>query len=119
MKIILVYNQESEIERNTMQTLETKLGNLIIAKHNFMDVRDILPVRATPAFVVLRDDLEGDDLLAGDVELKIEAEILKIMQEEELKVHEAETNRLDNFITNKVITAQDELLDDMIERGVL
>ena len=110
MKIILVYNQESKIEREKMELLEQKLGNLIIAKHNFQDVKDILPVRTTPAFIVMRDDLEGDELLDGDIELKIEAEVAKIMEEEEFKIHGKKTHRLDNLIKSKIEESKAEAL---------
>jgi hypothetical protein len=119
MKIILVYNPESETERNKMELLENKLGTLLVAKYDFRDVRDILPVRATPAFIVIRDDMEGDELLDGDLELKIEAEVTKIMDDEDLKVHQKESNRLDHLITNKINAAQDALIEDMMGRGVI
>ncbi len=119
MKIILVYNPESEVERNKMTLLENKLGTLLVAKYDFREVKDVLPVRATPAFIIIRDDLEGDELLDGDLELKIEAEVLKIMDEEDLKVHQKENNRLDYFINDKKQEAQDALMLDMIERGVI
>lgn len=119
MKIILVYNPDSEIERNTMDILETKLGSLIVAKHDFQTVKDILPVRTTPAFIVLRDDLEGVELLDGDIELKIEAEVAKITQEEDLKIHQKEIYRLDEVINREKSKAQDDLMNDMVMRGVI
>jgi hypothetical protein len=119
MKIVLVYNSNSEIERNIMATLENKLGNLIISKHDVQDVKSVLPVRATPAFVILRDDLEGEELLDGDIELKIEGEVAKIMQEEELKIHNKEITRLDYVINTEKQKSEDVMLSDLLERGVI
>lgn len=119
MKLILIYNPESEIERKAFNRLRQELGTYIVKEYDFRDVRDIIPIRATPAFVVLRDDLEGNELLSGDVELKITAEAYKIMQEEELKIHQAETHRLDNFVNAEKTKAQDALMEDMLARGVI
>lgn len=119
MKLILIYNPESEIERNTFNRLKQELSNYIIREYDYREVRDIIPIRATPAFVVLRDDLEGVELLEGDAELKITAEAYKIMQEEELKVHQKGTYRLDNFVKAEKQKAEDNLLEDMLSRGLI
>lgn len=119
MKAILIYNPESEIERNTVQTLENKLAGYLVGKYDYRTVADIIPVRTTPAFILLRDDLQGTDLLDGDLELKIEGELAKIQEDEDLKLHQIETNRLDRVINTEKSKAQDDLLADMMGRGVI
>lgn len=119
MKLILIYNPESEIERKTFKRLYDELGNYIVREYSFNDIKDIIPIRATPAFVVIRDDLQGDELLSGDAQLKVTAEAYKIMQEEEQKLLQQETYRLDNLIKTEVQKGQDELILDMLNRGVV
>ncbi|SCZ80383.1 hypothetical protein [Acidaminobacter hydrogenoformans] len=49
--------------------------------------------------MILRDDLQGEELIGGDAELKITAEAYKAMQED-LKIHNKESSRLD-YLTRK------------------
>lgn len=98
MKVIYIYNMESEIERNNLNRIRAELGDNLILEYDYQEVRDILPVRATPAFVFIREDLQGDDLLDGDAELKITAEVYKAITDEDEKIHKLNSRRFDIMI---------------------
>jgi len=98
VKVIYIYNMESEIERNNLNRIRAELGDNLILEYDYQEVRDILPVRATPAFVFIREDLQGDDLLDGDAELKITAEVYKAITDEDEKIHKLNSRRFDIMI---------------------
>lgn len=89
---------ESEIERNNLNRIRAELGENLILEYDYQEVRDIIPVRATPAFVFIREDLQGDELLDGDAELKITAEVYKAITDEDEKIHKLNSRRLDIMI---------------------
>jgi len=113
MRLMLVYNSYSEAERNTFARIKQELGcyiekefdmNTIIGTDmsgNYLRYSDVLPVVATPAFIPIRDDLCGEHLLQGDAQLNITAEVYKMLQEEEEKIHNQQTKRLDFLINNE------------------
>ena len=83
--------------------------------------KEVFGIRATPALIILRDDLQGEHLLdeAVDGQLLVTAELIKAMQEEDLAIHQKETHRMDNFIkaeNNKVI---DEYTLSLLAGGVI
>jgi len=105
VKLIYIYSMHNEVERAALNRLRDELGMYIVGEYDYLDVKDLIPIRTTPAFLILRDDLQGDELLDGDVQLKITAEAMKAMGEEDLKIHQKETNRLDNFISGEKMKA--------------
>lgn len=105
MKLIYIYSMHNEVERTALNRLRDELGMYIVGEYDYQEVKEIIPIRATPAFLILRDDLQGDELLDGDVQLKITAEAMKAMGEEDLKIHQKETNRLDSFINGEKMKA--------------
>lgn len=118
-KFILIYNQHSEIERNAFNRIRQEMGSYIVAEHDFQEVRHLYPIQQTPALIPILDHLCGEHLLDGDIQLNMFAEATRLYEEEEQKVHNQNNNRLDSFINNEKQKAQDELLSDMLERGVL
>lgn len=98
MKVIYIYNMESEIERNNLNRIRAELGENLILEYDYQEVRDIIPVRATPAFVFIREDLQGDELFDGDAELKITAEVYKAITDEDEKIHKLNSRRFDIMI---------------------
>ena len=113
MKLIYIYSMHNEVERTALNRLRDELGMYIVGEYDYQEVKDIIPVRATPAFLILRDDLQGDDLLDGDPQLKITAEAMKAMAEEDLKIHQKETNRLDNFISGEKMRSVKAYKDEL------
>jgi hypothetical protein len=118
-KFILIYNKESEVERNAFAKIREQMSSYIIAEHDFQDVRDFYPVVSTPALIPILDHLCGEHLLEGEASLIMVAEANRLHEEEELKIHNVETNRLDNVILGEKIKAEDALLTDLLERGVI
>ncbi|SCZ80384.1 hypothetical protein [Acidaminobacter hydrogenoformans] len=50
MKIIYIYNPESEVERGALGRLREELGSHIAAEYDFRKVSHIILIRATPVF---------------------------------------------------------------------
>lgn len=113
MKLIYIYSMHSEVERAALNRLRDELGMYIVGEYDYQEVKDIIPVRATPAFLIIRDDLQGDDLLEGDAQLKITAEAMKAMGEEDLKIHQKETYRLDSFINGEKMKGVEAYKDEL------
>lgn len=118
-KFILIYNKESKVERDSFERIRQEMGTYIIAEYDFQDVRNIYPVHSTPALIPILDHLCGDHLLQGDTQLNFTAEANRLIAEEELKIHQAETYRLDNLINSEKSKSEDAFLNDILERGVI
>ena len=97
-KFILIYNKESEIERNAFDRIRSEMGSYIVAEHHFMDVKHLYPIQQTPALIPILDHLCGEHLLDGDIQLNMLAEATRLHEEEEEKIHNKQTKRLDNLI---------------------
>ena len=111
MNVIYIYNLESEVERNVLSRIRKELGENLILEYDYQAIRDILPVRATPAFIFIREDLQGDALLEGDAELKITAEVYKALTDEDEKVHKLSSKRFDVMINGEKTKAENALMD--------
>lgn len=108
-KFVLIYNQHSEVERSTFDRIRQQMGSYIIAEYDFQDVKDIYPVQQTPALIPILDHLCGEHLLDGDVELNMYAEATRLHGEEEEKVHNRQTKRLDILINFEKEKAREEI----------
>lgn len=134
MRLLLVYNSYSEAERNAFARIKQELGcyiekefdmNTIIGTDmsgNYLRYSDVFPVASTPAFIPIRDDLCGDNLLQGDARLNITAEVYKMLQEEEEIIHNQQTKRLDVLVNTEVESrygaekqAYEDTLDMLLE----
>lgn len=113
MKFIYVYSPHNEIERNMTQRLKSEIGSRIVAEYDYQSVKDILPVRTTPAFIIIREDLQGDELLDGDPELRITMEAYKIDQEEDLNIRNKTTDRLDYMVSAEKSKAVEAFKNDI------
>jgi hypothetical protein len=71
--------------------------------------------------IIIREDLQGENLMGEGVDGKLlmSAMVVKQTEEEELVFHNAQHNRMDNYIKARKNEAIDEILDDMLDRGVL
>jgi hypothetical protein len=97
-KFILIYNKQSEVERNAFERLKNEMGSNIVAEHDFMEVKDLYPIQRTPALIPILDHLCGEHLLDGDAQLNYTAEAMRLYDEETEKIHNKESKRLDNLI---------------------
>jgi hypothetical protein len=90
---------------------------------NLTDVPDMLKqfIRATPALIVVNDDLQGENLLADGVDGKLIATaiVAKRMEEEDLAIHQQETHRLDNLINAEKTKAIDDYTLSLINGGII
>lgn len=123
MRVIYVYDKNSEIQRNMITRASTEIGSSIteLKVANLDDVKDTFNIRATPAVVILRDDLQGENLLNENTDgsLLITALLTKYMDEEDKSLHQQDNNRLDLLVKAQEKEAQDKLMEDMITRGVI
>ena len=121
MRFILIYSPHVKEERSLFERMKTELG--IYAETVAMSIEEakkVYPIRATPALIQIRDDLQGEQLLQSvDGKLRIVAEAYKSLQEEEKNLFQMDSHRLDYLISTEKQNAQDTLLEDMIVRGVI
>ena len=113
MKFIYVYSPHNEIERNMTQRLKNEIGSHILAEYDLQSVKDILPVRTTPAFIIIREDLQGYEMLDGDPQLRITMEAYKIDQEEDLNIRNKITDRLDYMVSAEKARAVEAFKSDI------
>ena len=105
VKLIYIYSMHNEVERAALSRLREELGAYIVGEYDYQEVMEIIPVRATPAFLILRDDLQGDELLDGDAQLKITFEAYKAMEDEDIKLYQKETKRFDSMVNAEIAKA--------------
>lgn len=129
MKAIYIYNPHDSNEVALLDRARTELGNYIqdIQVVDFQAVRDIYQITQTPALILIREDLQGANLLDEvSGQLRVTAELWAAIQQEELVIHQAETHRIDNIIiaeTSSKMADNAQVMDDMsnllIEHGVI
>ncbi|MCD9020514.1 hypothetical protein [Cohnella silvisoli] len=122
MRAIYIYNPHSAPEVALISRVQTELGGYIeiVPIDEAPDLVRRL-VRETPAFISADEHLQGQELLSDGVDgkLLLTAILYQRMETDELAIHQAETHRLDNLINAEKATAQDELLEDLLNREVL
>lgn len=120
MKLILIYNKNSSTEKNVLNRLITELETYVetIEVLELNEAREKYPIRATPAIIPIRDDLQGESLLnETETGLRAVAEAYKMMQEEEKNIYNIETNRIDYLVGTEVTSKMGEnyqVMQDMI-----
>ena len=108
MKTIYVYSRHVAAELTLLEQVKTEnTGHLIEIELDDVAEPFRSCIRTTPALINITDDLQGSQLLGEGVDGKLvaTATILKRMQEEDLVVHNQETNRLDKYIQKIVSDA--------------
>lgn len=122
MRILYVYNQYTPNELNILENLKKQNPQMIdkIDIAELEEAKKFFHIRETPAILVIRDDFQGKYITENiDGELFATGLIQQQLGEEEKVLFNINSNRLDNFIKNKTINAQEELMENMIERGTL
>ncbi|MGK0467162.1 hypothetical protein [Clostridium sp.] len=122
MKAVYIYNPNSLKEISLIERAKEEMKIYVeeIEVVGFEVAKTRFNIRATPAIIFIRDDLQGINLLDEvNGKLRIVGELCKVLQEEELNIHQMDTNRIDNLINIEVAKGQNELMDDMIIRGVI
>lgn len=108
MQIIYIYNEHSEIDLLNLDNVKNQLGDKIIRLYDFQEIKDLIPVRATPAVIFIREDLQGESLYEGDVEMKMLGHVAKTVDDEETGLFNRNYERLDMVINNEKIKAIDK-----------
>jgi len=122
MKALFIYNPHSASELSIIERAQSEMASYIETV-NVDDcpsmVRNL--VRATPALIIVNDDLQGENLTAEGIDGKLiaTAMLYKRLEEEDLAIHQAETNRLDNLIKTEKTTAIDNYTLELITGGVI
>lgn len=131
MRVIYVYNPHSAFETalktravNELQTYVEEVESI-----DFQAIKDIYRIRATPALIIIRDDLQGEHLLEEDIErgqLRLALECYKALQEQESNIYQKDTKRIDSVVLKEVAIQMGEnyqVMQDMAslldESGVL
>jgi hypothetical protein len=78
-------------------------------------------IRATPALIVIRDDMQGDFLNEDDVDTVeyIRASLIDHQDKEEKIVHKQDNKRLDLHVKQMEKKARKNLLDEMETTGII
>jgi hypothetical protein len=122
LKAIYIYNPYSAQEVTLIERAKSEMSTHVeeLEVIDFESAKNRFKIRATPALIVIRDDLQGEILLNEvNGKLRVTAELYKMLEEEERNIHQAEMHRIDNLIIREVQKGQDDLLEDMLSRGVL
>jgi hypothetical protein len=84
----------------------------------YEDVKHLYPLRALPAIIFLREDLQGENLLDIDPEttsLRLSLEAAQALEAEERNLQEYETYRLDFKMKQEIETATEPLGTELVE----
>ncbi|MGE8036836.1 hypothetical protein [Lysinibacillus sp. NPDC093692] len=113
-----IYNEHDRTELEALERAVEEMGNYITLVE-YSSIRGLLPIRATPALIILREDMQGEHMLedGSDGKMRITAEMHKAMEEEELNLFQAETHRIDNFVNKEVTSNVDGAVLDIMMRG--
>lgn len=113
MKVILIYNPHNINEVKNLERVKTELASHIteIKVFNIDEIKAKYPIRETPAIIFIRDDLQGKHLFDENTngELRIVAEMHKVLQEEEKNIFNKTTYRIDYLITQETNKQVDEI----------
>ena len=122
MKALYVYNPHSVLEQDMLDSVKGGLS-LHVDKVEVMDLDEAkqkFHIRATPALIVIRDDLQGEYLLDEETgHLRIIGEVYKRLEDDDRNIYQKETHRVDKLIKSQVEEGQEILLNEIISRGVL
>ncbi len=123
MKVILVYNSHSSKELDVLERAKREMGAYVqeFSVSTVDEAKEKYPVRATPALILLRDDLEGENLIGETVngELIMSAFLKQQCEQEEQVMYNQSTNRLDKLIDTEKQSAIDSYTLELIEGGLL
>ena len=123
MKAFFVSSVHSLKQRDMVARALNEMGTHITEIQTLDEdkAKEVFGIRATPALIILRDDLQGEHLLdeTVDGQLVVTAELIKAMEEEDLAIHQKATHRMDNFIKAENNKAVDDYTLELINGGVI
>lgn len=123
MRILYVYSKYIPRELEILDEFKSEIPQLLdcLEVSELEEAKKFFHIRDTPAILVVRDDFQGSYVSDHDVNgnLLATALIAKQFEEEEKALFNITNNRLDNIIKNNALKAQEALMENMVERGVL
>jgi len=122
MKALYIYNPHSLNELSLIERAKTEMATYVDIV-SLDEIPDMLKkyVRATPALIVINDDLQGDGLTATgtDGQLLATAMLYKRLDEEEVAIYNQNNARLDSMINAEKNKAIDDYTLSLIEEGII
>jgi|GEM_PF-4677601 len=122
MKAIYIYNPNSAPEISLIERAKEEMTTYI----NVVPINEIPNVlkqyiSATPALIVITDDLQGGGLMATGTDGKLlsTAMLYKRLDEEEIVIHNQNNERLDSMINAEKTKAIDDYTLTLIEGGII
>jgi len=123
MRIVFIYSQHDNRQLQVIDRVKEEMSAFVdeVAVMELDEAKQLYHISRTPAVIIIREDLQGENLMGEGVDGKLlmSAMVVKQTEEEELVFHNAQHNRMDNYIKARKNEAIDEILDDMLDRGVL
>ena len=122
MKALYIYNPNSASELLLIERAQEEMGSYIaVISIDDLSQETKSLVRTTPALLIVSDDLQGEELTKEDVDgqLVVTGMLYKRLEEEELCIHQAETNRVDCLIETEKTKAIDDYTEELILSGVI
>lgn len=110
MRAIYIYSQHDYPSMQAIDRIRKELGANLeeVQCLEYEDVKHLYPLRALPAIIFLREDLQGENLLDIDPEttsLRLSLEAAQALEAEERNLQEYETYRLDFKMKQEIETA--------------
>lgn len=119
MKAYYIYSPHSRNELELLERVLIELGGYAVELVDYTLERDRFHITQTPALIMVREDLQGSHLLDETVDgkLRIYAEFMKVIDEEEKNIHNVDNARVDSLIKKEVAMEVDSTVLDIIGRG--
>lgn len=119
MRAIYIYSQHDYPSIQAIDLIRKELGANLeeVQCVEYEDVKHLYPLRALPAIIFLREDLQGENLLDIDPEttsLRLSLEAAQALEAEERNLQEYETFRLDFKMKQEIETATEPLGTELV-----
>jgi len=120
MKILIVYSQHSAQELDLLPEIQDELYGVPHIIKTVEEVGETYGIRATPAIILIRDDLQGEELLVRESgKLKLVGRILEQLQDEERYLYgKGDKERVDEYINREVMRKFDKVKKQLMDLGV-
>ncbi|WP_273322606.1 hypothetical protein [Vallitalea guaymasensis] len=122
MKVVFIYNPYCSEEVNYLEKVREKTLEIgqSVTFVDFEKAKGVFDIRDTPAVVMIRDDLQGKEMLEKDESLFSKAAIVVAQnkQKENSDFYKNEIDSIRTLIENEKEEVQEQLLEDMMFRGV-
>lgn len=122
MKVVFIYNPYCSEEVNYLEKVREKTLEIgqSVTFVDFEKAKEVFDIRDTPAVVMIRDDLQGKEMLEKDESLFSKAAIVVAQnkQKENSDFYKNEIDSIRTLIENEKEEVQEQLLEDMMFRGV-